>query len=65
MKRTCMTDIIRRYIFGIVLLPVILTAQPATAVQLWGVAEDLWGDKIDLSKLQNGVVVIHPLSTSH
>ncbi len=57
-KRSC-------YAFGTILLLTIFLAQPASAVRLWGTAEDLWGNKIDLSALTEGVVLIHPLSTSH
>lgn len=58
-KRSCCA-------FGtILLLAILLLAQPASALGLWGTAEDLWGNKIDLSALTEGVVLIHPLSTSH
>jgi hypothetical protein len=35
------------------------------ALKLYGTAEDQWGNQIDLAQLNKGIVVIHPLSTSH
>jgi hypothetical protein len=37
----------------------------SAASKLGGVAEDLWGNAIDLSQLQEGVVLLHPISTSN
>jgi len=54
-----------KWMISALLLPAVLFASHAQAAKLWGTAEDLWGDKIDLSKLGDGVVVIHPISTSH
>jgi hypothetical protein len=43
----------------------ILLAPSNASFKLWGTAEDLWGNKIDLSQLNEGIVVLHPFSTSN
>ena len=42
-----------------------LLSQANASLKLYGTAEDLWGNKIDLSRHNKGIVVIYPLSTSH
>lgn len=37
-------------------------SKPFDATELEGMAEDLWGNKINLSKYDKGVVLIHPFS---
>ncbi|MFB0552903.1 MAG: hypothetical protein ACETWQ_06255 [Phycisphaerae bacterium] len=65
MKKIILPTIGILLVFGCrVLLAQSGQSEPFNATKLKGIAEDLWGNKINLSSYDKGVVLIHPFSPS-